>query len=55
MILTFTTENVVISRFTSFVTVTSLFITWRVIQTVTTTVVDTTITIGPDFTLYNRK
>lgn len=43
---TFSTVTISISLFTSFVTVTSLFVTWRVFQTMTATVVDTAITIG---------
>ena len=43
--LTSVAQCVGISRFTSRVTVPILFITWRVIPTVTTTVVDTVITI----------
>lgn len=45
--LTFATVPVSISRFTSPVIVFSLFVTWRVVQTMSTTVVDTLRTIGP--------
>lgn len=44
---------VCISRVTSFFTVSSLFVTQRVVQTVNTTVVDTLISIGPGITLCN--
>lgn len=47
------TGRVCVSRFTSPVTLTSRFVTWRVVQTVTTTVVVTIITIGPFITLCN--
>lgn len=47
---TFGTFTVSISRFTSSVTMSSLFVTWRVIQTVTITGVNTVISIGPVFT-----
>lgn len=40
------TVAVGISRVTPIVTVTRLFVTWRVVHTVTTAVVDTGITIG---------
>ena len=43
---TFVTNCVSISRFTSPFTVTGQFVTMRVIQTVTATVVDTVIAIG---------
>lgn len=42
-----------ISRGTSPVTVSSLFVTWISIKTVTTTVVHTVISIGVVITLYN--
>lgn len=51
---TFATVRVSISRVTSFVTLTSLFVTCGVVQTVTTTAVDTVIAIGTANTLCNR-
>lgn len=50
----FVTATVSISRIASPVTVSSLLVTCKVIQTVTTTAVDTVITIGTIFTLYSR-
>lgn len=46
-----------ISRVTSSVANTSLFVTWSVVQTVTTTVVNTVVSIGPVITLktYTNK
>lgn len=51
---TLATVIISISRVTPPVTVTSLFVTWRVVQTLTTTVVDTVIAIGTANTLCNR-
>lgn len=53
--LTFVAATISISWFTSPVTVPSLFVTWRVIKTVTTAVVGTVISIGPFNTLCNRS
>lgn len=50
---TFATIRVGISRVTSSITMTSLFVTWKVVQTMTTTVVHTVISIGPVITFYN--
>lgn len=44
-----------ISRVTSIVTVTRLFVTWCVVQTVATTVDDTVVTIGPVVTHFDTK
>lgn len=52
--LTFVTAAISISWFTSHVTVPCLFVTQSVIETVTTAVVDTVISIGPVNTLCNR-
>lgn len=49
------TVAVDISRVTSPITVTTLFVTVRTIHTVTTTVVDTIISIRPIITNYNTK
>lgn len=51
---TFATVIITISRVTSHVTVTSPFVTWRVIQAVTTTGFDTVISICTIITTYNR-
>lgn len=51
---TVTASSVCISRVTSPVTMTSLFITWKVIQTVSTAVADTLITISSVRTLCNK-
>lgn len=50
---TFGALRVCISRTTSLVTLPSLFVTWKVVQTVTTTVVDTVVPIGPVITICN--
>ena len=56
ILLTFLAKCVGISRFTSHVTVSSLFVTRRAIQTVTTTVVNTVVTICSIITYYiNNK
>lgn len=52
--LTFVAEHISISWLTSLVTVSSLFVTWKVVQTVTTTVADTIMPKCLIFTLYNR-
>ena len=52
---TFVAQCVGMSRFTSHVTVSSLFVTRRIIQTVTATVVDTVVTIGSILTFYNNS
>lgn len=54
-IFTFVTVDINISRVTAPVTVSSLFVTWKVIQTVTTTVADTVISKGPVITTYNSN
>lgn len=51
---TLVTVGVRISQFTSPVTMTCRFVTWRVVQTVTTAVVDTVISIGTIVTLCNN-
>lgn len=51
---TLAAEIVCISRVTSFITMTSLFVTCRVVLTVTTTVVDTVISKAANITLCNR-
>ena len=58
ILLTIVAQCVCESRFTSSFTVTSLFVTRRLIQTVSATVVDTVRAIGPVLTYYmyiNRK
>lgn len=52
--LTFATVTVSKPRVATLITVTSLLVTWRVVQTVTTTVVCTIISIGTLITFYNR-
>ena len=52
---TFVTQCVGKSRFTSPFAVTSLSVTWRVIQTVTTTDVDAVFTKGSFITYYIKK
>lgn len=47
---TFVAVPFCISRIASLVTISSLFVTWRIIQTVPTAVVDTSISIGPIIT-----
>lgn len=51
---TFAAVIVFISRVTSTVTMSSLIVPWRVVQTVSTTAVDTVIYICPVITLCNR-
>lgn len=53
--LAFTTVDIGISRSTSPFTVTTFLITWRVVQTVTSAVTATVITIGTVITLYKTK
>lgn len=48
---TFAAVVISVTRFAPFVTVASLFVTWSIIQTVTTAIADTVITIGPVITL----
>lgn len=54
-LLTFFTVIISISLYTSPLTVSRLFVTWSVVQTVATTVVDTVVSIGPVITLCNNS
>lgn len=47
IVLTFATELTGVTRNASFITVTSLFVTWRVVETVSAKVVHTIISMGP--------
>ena len=55
ILLTFVAQCVGISRFTSHITVSILFVTSRVNQTVTTTEVDTAVTVRTILTFYSNK
>ena len=52
---TLVAKDICIPRFTSPVTVSGLFVTWRVINTLTTTVVDAAMSKSPVLTSYNNS